>query len=71
MITSGTTQMARTNVTMPNHDGGKGAVPRPIPDRETFNKNWDAIFKPKPPKGGFLTTKENEQTTITPSTTNN
>jgi hypothetical protein len=24
---------------------GKGSTPRPIPDPETFSKNWDAIFK--------------------------
>jgi hypothetical protein len=24
---------------------GKGSSPRPIPDRETFDKNFDAIFK--------------------------
>lgn len=42
-------------------------------DKEKFESNWDAIFnkKPKPPEGGFLTTEENEQATITPSTTNN
>lgn len=26
-------------------DGGKGDKPRPIQDREKFEKNWDAIFK--------------------------
>jgi len=26
---------------------GKGSVPRPIPDREKFQSNWDAIFKKK------------------------
>ena len=57
---------------MKSHDGGKGDLPRPITDPVTFSNNWDAIFKkPKPPTGGFLTTKENEQTPITPSTTNN
>ena len=42
-------------------------------DKEKFESNWDLIFnkKPKPPEGGFLTTKENEQTAIPPSTTNN
>jgi hypothetical protein len=29
-----------------NH-GGKGDKPRPIPNREKFEKNWDSIFKPK------------------------
>ena len=26
-------------------DGGKGDKPRPIKDREQFDKNWDEIFK--------------------------
>ena len=26
---------------------GKGSTPRPIPDRERFESNWDAIFKKK------------------------
>jgi hypothetical protein len=26
-------------------DGGKGDKPRPIQDREQFEKNWDNIFK--------------------------
>ena len=26
-------------------DGGKGDKPRPIKDREKFDKNWDSIFK--------------------------
>lgn len=30
-------------------DGGKGSAPRPIPDREKFESNWDKIFK-KPNK---------------------
>lgn len=29
---------------------GKGDTPRPITDREQFDKNWDEIFK-KLPKG--------------------
>lgn len=33
-----------------NHDGGKGDAPRPIQDREQFDKNWDAIFNKKPEK---------------------
>ena len=42
-------------------------------DKEKFESNWDLIFnkKTQPPTGGFLTTEENEQTTITPSTVNN
>ena len=26
-------------------DGGKGHKPRPIPDKEQYEKNWDEIFK--------------------------
>ena len=26
-------------------DGGKGDAPRPIKDKDQFDKNWDAIFK--------------------------
>lgn len=28
-------------------DGGKGSAPRPIPNYQQFEKNWDQIFKPK------------------------
>jgi len=28
-------------------DGGKGFVPRPIPDPQKFRDNWDAIFGKK------------------------
>jgi hypothetical protein len=29
-------------------DGGKGSAPRPYSvDKETFDSNWDRIFKPK------------------------
>ena len=32
-------------------DGGKGSAPRPLSvDRETFENNWDLIFKKKEPK---------------------
>jgi hypothetical protein len=31
----------------PQGDGGKGDSPRPIPDREKFDSNWDNIFKKK------------------------
>lgn len=31
-------------------DGGKGSVPRPFSvDRDTFEDNWDKIFKKKMP----------------------
>ena len=29
-------------------DGGKGDTPRPIENKEQFDKNWDTIFKPNP-----------------------
>lgn len=25
-------------------DGGKGSSPRPIPDYDSYSKNWDSIF---------------------------
>jgi hypothetical protein len=28
----------------------KGSTARPIPDRKTFESNWDAIFKKKEPE---------------------
>lgn len=28
-------------------DGGKGALPRPIPNRKEYESNWDAIFGKK------------------------
>lgn len=30
-----------------NKDAGKGSKPRPIKDRERFDKNWDRIFGKK------------------------
>jgi hypothetical protein len=35
---------------MTTRDGGKGDTPRPIKDKEQFDKNWDAIFNKKPEK---------------------
>ncbi len=29
---------------------GKGSAPRPIPDRDTFSNNFDAIFRKKKEK---------------------
>ena len=29
---------------------GKGSAPRPIPDRDGYERNWDAIFGKKPPE---------------------
>lgn len=34
---------------------GKGSAPRPIPDKAKFEKNWDAIFKPKAKDDGKKT----------------
>ena len=31
-------------------DGGKGDKPRPMPNREQFEKNFDLIFGKKPKK---------------------
>ena len=31
-------------------DGGKGDKPRPMPNREQFKKNFEAIFGKKPNK---------------------
>lgn len=28
-------------------DCGKGSKPRPLPNKEQFDRNWDAIFKKK------------------------
>ena len=38
---------------MSENTGGKGSKPRPILDKESFEKNWDAIF-------GSTDTKEKE-----------
>jgi len=29
---------------MTTHDGGKGDAPRPISNKDQFDKNWDEIF---------------------------
>lgn len=29
-------------------DGGKGSRQRPLTDKQTFNDNWDTIFKKEP-----------------------
>lgn len=31
-------------------DGGKGDKPRPLPNKEKFDKNWEEIFGKKPVK---------------------
>ena len=32
---------------MVNQPGGKGSAPRPIPDPQKFQENWDRIFGKK------------------------
>lgn len=35
---------------MSKHDGGKGDTPRPLPNKEQFDRNFEAIFGKKPAK---------------------
>jgi hypothetical protein len=35
---------------MKKSDGGKGSTPRPVPNRDQFEKNWDSIFGKKDKK---------------------
>lgn len=35
---------------MSKHDGGKGDTPRPLPNKEQFDRNFEAIFGKKPIK---------------------
>ena len=45
--------------------GGKGSKPRPIPDRQQFEDNWDQIFrKPKPEKQDDTEEKPNSNSTV-------
>jgi hypothetical protein len=45
--------------------GGKGSKPRPIPDRQQFEDNWDQIFrKPKPEKPNEPKEKPNSNSTV-------
>lgn len=45
---------------MSRHDGGKGDTPRPIPNREQFEKNFDLIFGRKEKKDGNETKTDKE-----------
>lgn len=35
---------------MGENTGGKGSKPRPIPDRKSFEDNWDRIFGTSDPE---------------------
>lgn len=37
---------------MTKHDGGKGDTPRPMPNRDQFEKNFELIFGKKEKKDG-------------------
>jgi hypothetical protein len=37
-------------MSLTKHDGGKGDTPRPMPNREQFEKNFDLIFGKKEKK---------------------
>ena len=41
---------------------GKGDAPRPIKDKEQFDKNWEAIFNKKPEKCINYEHEENPKT---------
>lgn len=41
-------------------DGGKGDKPRPMPNREQFEKNFDLIFGKKEKKNGNKTEENKE-----------
>jgi hypothetical protein len=45
---------------MNERDGGKGDKPRPIPNREQFEKNFDLIFKRKEKQNGNKTKPDEE-----------
>jgi len=40
---------------MNKHDGGKGDMPRPMPNREQFEKNFEEIFGRKEQQNGNKT----------------
>lgn len=43
-------------------DGGKGSTPRPIDvDKETYDKNWDRIFKKKENETQVIETEETNE----------
>lgn len=39
-------------------DGGKGSAPRPIPDRDKFERNWATIFGKKETCNGLCGEQE-------------
>lgn len=41
-------------------DGGKGALPRPIPNRKEYESNWDAIFGKNKQKENHESKEDNE-----------
>ena len=47
---------------MNERDGGKGDKPRPIPNREQFEKNFDLIFKRKEKQNGNKTKTNDKET---------
>lgn len=46
---------------MTKHDGGKGDAPRPMPNREQFEKNFDLIFGEKEKTNGDKTKTSNKE----------
>jgi hypothetical protein len=46
---------------MNKHDGGKGDMPRPMPNREQFEKNFNLIFE-KENKDGNKTKTDDKET---------
>lgn len=51
---------------MATRDNGKGDTPRPIKDKEQFDKNWDAIFKNGIPTLAQLEKQREEKRTDNP-----
>jgi hypothetical protein len=43
-----------------NHDGGKGDAPRPMPNKEQFDKNFDLIFRKEKKDGDKTKTNDQE-----------
>jgi len=49
---------------MTTHDGGKGDAPRPISNKDQFDKNWDEIFNKKEETIHIEVEADNEHATI-------
>ncbi len=49
---------------MTTHDGGKGDAPRPISNKEQFEKNWDEIFNKKEETTHIEIEADNDHATI-------